>query len=119
MKIDLTSADLPENVCCGIGRQSFDYDLFNEADIAEVVKMCDDYTKLGGHTHLLYSVVKFSFLSKTVFASMNRDTFENTDYMEQEPKNLSLVRRRNAWFTCDSGGISLGTLGGEVVVTST
>lgn len=83
MKIDLVLTDSGYNIRRELERQTSSYNLFSEDDIAELLAMCGDYLKLGGHAHIFCFSVQLSLCVKAVYASAKSVTFQCAEAKER------------------------------------
>lgn len=117
MKKDFVLIDPTYNVCRALERQASDYDFFGEDDIAEMVRICDNYLKLGGHPHMFCSPVQLYSWVKAVFVSTESVVFQGLEgneqlrgeaLFDQENQKRSFVtdRRKYNWNPSDKKPLS-------------
>lgn len=74
-----TLTDLLHILLCELGRLVSENDFNCKDNIAEMVKMCNDYPELGGHAHILCIVCQLGFWAKAFYVSAESVTLHGSN----------------------------------------
>lgn len=83
MKIDLVLIHPLYNVCRELRRKASNYEVFGKDDIADMLDMCGDFLKLGGHAHMFCSSTQLLSWVKAVSAAIESAKFQNSEGHKQ------------------------------------
>lgn len=79
MKIGLVPTDLLYNVRQERARRASDYELISKENKSEIESKLSDFLKLGGRTHLLWTLVQQLSLGTDVSTSTESVTSQDSD----------------------------------------
>lgn len=118
MKLDLVLAGVPTNMHRELRWHTFHYGTFSNEDIAKMVERCGFYLKLRDMPTSSTQQLNSCLWSRLFLLQYRASLLMTLMATIEKAKKWCLTKEINVWCMWETGVVSIGTLGGEVFISS-